>query len=245
MTDYEAPAGPGGQTEPAVPLFDRMAGRWRGDRPVAHASVMVRTLAPEMARPADWNEAKRYEQPVLLYLMAHGSPGWRSYREIGSGCGLGSRHAAELLMCLNALVDAGHLVEGPESHFSFGVPNILGLVDRVDALRDPSGRHRMPVGPEMAEVISPGGERDQALALLAPLRELFAREGTGFEPALADICEALGSTSEADLVVLHLALGALAFHGQLRMLPSVDESGPRWALPVPAERSAAGKGGAR
>lgn len=211
-------------------LFDRMADRWYGNNPVSQAAIMVRTLAPEMTTPADRRRADAYARPVLRHLKVR-SHQWRSIEMIGRGSNIREAHAAELIICLNALVDAGHLVDGPESRFSYGVPNILGRIDHVDTLRNTPGHHLLPLTEEMTEALGPGGDRDRALALIHPLYEHFAQQDAGYSPGFAKVCSEMGLKKETDGVVLHLALGALAAHGRLVMLPSADLRGPRWQRP--------------
>ncbi|GGZ98099.1 hypothetical protein GCM10010371_67270 [Streptomyces subrutilus] len=214
-------------------LFDLMADRWHGENPVNEAAIMVRTLAPRIAQPADWNRSRAYAEPVLRFLKEH-SHQWISVRQIGESCSIPDRRTVELVMCLNALVDAGHLVEGPATHYAYGIPNTLGRIDHIDARRDAAGRHSLPLPPEIAQTLIPGGARDQALDLIPTLHAHFAKNSAGYRPTWIEICLELGLDEHKDGMILYFALGAMAAHGHLRMLPSADVRGPRWELPPTA-----------
>lgn len=216
-------------------LFDRMADRWYGHSPVSQAAIMVRTLAPEMATDADCARAETYKRTVLRYLQAN-SHQWCSIERIGRGSNVAEDNAAELLICLNTLADAGQLVEGPQSYFSYGIPNILAELDQVDTFRNSRGHHTLPLPTQMAGALIPGGDRDRAIALISPLDESplyehFAQQNADYAPGFSALCSGMDLTEETDGAVLFLALGALAAHGRLIMLPSADLRGPRWQRP--------------
>ncbi|MFD7835521.1 hypothetical protein [Streptomyces sp. NPDC059761] len=208
-------------------LFERMAANWQGDA-VDSSALMVRTLAPTMAEPMDVARSATYRVLVERFF-ARWDGAWHTTAMIAVMCRIPEARTAELVMCLNDMVDEGMINEGPFTTWATGLPDLLAEVDRPGFAE----RYGVPsMQPGIASDVSGMkdliGDARRARDLLGRIRRHFARQPESYGVGLYEASEVL-DLYDADVMSLFLGLVHLSAREELTMSRSTDERGPLWS----------------